>query len=344
MLGVEFEQRNVRKRYRAIVVGNVKNNKGICSTSIDGKKATTEWVVVSRTKSLHSDWITTMDLFPKTGRKHQLRIHCASEMGHPIVGDKMYTKNKKVLCHHKGLFLRALELTFSNVFHHETGKCLHVEIPEPHKFQMYRSKEEARYNKHRVDESNGMEKKISQEEVQEEEVKKYQKEEEEQDEQARINAAALEQDLDMAHEFEDEGRLADAEALYRKILKARTLSLGYDNPETATIAWNLGIVLQDQNMLEDAEPLLLRTLESYEKMLEKNCPDTLVVAYGLADFFDTKGDFERAELYSRQSLNGFMELRSAEDVVDGVEQLCDLLEKQGKTEEVEAIVAKFQIE
>ena len=112
MLGAEFEQRNVQKRYRAIVVGRVEENEGVCIMPIGNKESKTEWKVISRTKSLHTEWITTLDLYPKTGRKHQLRIHCAQEIGgggkHPIVGDKMYTENKHVLCHHKGMFLRAL--------------------------------------------------------------------------------------------------------------------------------------------------------------------------------------------------------------------------------------------
>ena len=87
-LGKEFELRKVQKRYRAIVVGKINENtdSGVIETSIDGKECKTEWKVISRTRSLHTDWITTLDLYPKTGRKHQLRIHCVRDLGCPIVG------------------------------------------------------------------------------------------------------------------------------------------------------------------------------------------------------------------------------------------------------------------
>ena len=34
-------------------------------------------------------WVTTVDLWPHTGRKHQLRRHLAL-VGHPLVGDPRY--------------------------------------------------------------------------------------------------------------------------------------------------------------------------------------------------------------------------------------------------------------
>jgi RluA family pseudouridine synthase len=163
-LGHEFEHRRVHKRYRAIVVGYVKDETGTCTTPIDNKQASTLWKVVSRTRSLHTEWITTLDLWPNTGRKHQLRIHCANEMGHPIVGDKTYTLDQSTLCHKKGMFLRALELSFENVMmqqskagpevekkgqDEEECRLLRVEINEPHKYHAYRSSEERLYVKHR---------------------------------------------------------------------------------------------------------------------------------------------------------------------------------------------------
>ncbi|KAK9851908.1 hypothetical protein WJX84_009907 [Apatococcus fuscideae] len=49
------------------------------------KPASTQFQVLAR----HS-LATWLHLQPKTGRKHQLRIHCATHLGRPIVGDSVY--------------------------------------------------------------------------------------------------------------------------------------------------------------------------------------------------------------------------------------------------------------
>ena len=47
------------------------------------------------------------------------------------------------------MFLAAIGIEFENVKHCDTGLPLKVEIEEPHKFGMYRSKEKALYQRHR---------------------------------------------------------------------------------------------------------------------------------------------------------------------------------------------------
>lgn len=53
-----------------------------------GKESHTGYVV----ESLEEDGSINIRLFPKTGRTHQLRVHCShiSGLGHPIVGDMLY--------------------------------------------------------------------------------------------------------------------------------------------------------------------------------------------------------------------------------------------------------------
>jgi 23S rRNA-/tRNA-specific pseudouridylate synthase len=46
-----------------------------------------------------------LELAPRTGRTHQLRVHCAS-LGHPIIGDALYGTPAHGLC----LLARRLEL------------------------------------------------------------------------------------------------------------------------------------------------------------------------------------------------------------------------------------------
>ena len=150
-----------------------------------------------------------------------------------------------------------------------------------------------------------------------------------------------EENLKMATNLEDQGEYEEAIILLKKLLIKRENRLGQENPETLTIVWKIGIALQDQNKLNEAEPMLLRALEGYEHVLGHNHQDTLVAAYGVADFYETKKKFLIAEKYSKWSLNGYIQIKSIEDVVDGVEQLCALLEQQGKHEEADALEAKF---
>jgi 23S rRNA-/tRNA-specific pseudouridylate synthase len=54
---------------------------------------------------------TLLELQPSTGRKHQLRVHCAELLKSPILGDKKY--NKKPL--HEELFLHAYKLIINDM-------------------------------------------------------------------------------------------------------------------------------------------------------------------------------------------------------------------------------------
>ncbi|MBN1930986.1 MAG: RluA family pseudouridine synthase [Desulfobacterales bacterium] len=102
-LSLQFKQRKVSKRYIALVHGKVEPVSGVVSFSIgrhpiDRKKmstnsrksreAITTWKVVE-----YFDHATLLRLNIKTGRTHQIRVHCAA-IGHPIVGDPLYCKSK----------------------------------------------------------------------------------------------------------------------------------------------------------------------------------------------------------------------------------------------------------
>lgn len=99
----QFKDRTVYKRYVALVYGVVKEDKGTIIMPIgrhpkDRKRisihtrfprpARTDWEVQKR----FADF-TLLDLFLKTGRTHQARVHLAAR-GHPVVGDPVYAKRK----------------------------------------------------------------------------------------------------------------------------------------------------------------------------------------------------------------------------------------------------------
>ena len=52
--------------------------------ALNGREASTEYQVVYRCKN----W-SYLELWPKTGRTHQIRVHLAS-IHHPIIGDQLY--------------------------------------------------------------------------------------------------------------------------------------------------------------------------------------------------------------------------------------------------------------
>ncbi len=92
------------KDFRRRIVVNPGKNK---DKKITGKLAITEYKVVKK-----YDNFSLVEVYPKTGRMHQIRVHMAS-IGHPVAGDKIYggkEKNPEGLGRH---FLHAFYLSFA---------------------------------------------------------------------------------------------------------------------------------------------------------------------------------------------------------------------------------------
>lgn len=138
--GKQFEARTIQKEYHAVVQGSPKNQ--MISLPVDGKSAESSLSVLSTVPSLQNEHLSLVKLSPKTGRTHQLRIHCA-EIGHPIVGDQLYGESGNVM-KHKGLFLAATSLTFE---HPKSGNAMTVSAPIPIKFHALLEREERRFNR-----------------------------------------------------------------------------------------------------------------------------------------------------------------------------------------------------
>ncbi len=92
-LSALFKKREVEKRYRALVWGDLSEqpNPLRVERPIDDKDAISEISVLQLsdegTRSL-------VDVRIETGRKHQIRRHLA-DLGHPIVGDRLYGTGKE---------------------------------------------------------------------------------------------------------------------------------------------------------------------------------------------------------------------------------------------------------
>lgn len=88
---------------------------------LKGKLAITEYKVVKKFRDF-----SLVEVSPKTGRMHQIRVHMAS-IGHPVVGDKVYGKKEKTPEGLSRQFLHAYYLKFSL----PNGKSLALEADLP---------------------------------------------------------------------------------------------------------------------------------------------------------------------------------------------------------------------
>lgn len=70
-------------------------------------------------------------------------------------------------------------------------------------------------------------------------------------------------------------REKQAEALYLKIQKIQTRTLGTEHPEILTFARNLAEALKKQGRFEEAERMHRQTLASWDSFHGKEQPDTL---------------------------------------------------------------------
>jgi 23S rRNA pseudouridine1911/1915/1917 synthase len=101
-LSDQFRDREVYKRYVALVHGSLEKNAGTIDAPIGrnkhnrlrmkvaahGRSAITLWTVKKR-----FDKFTLLNVEIKTGRTHQIRVHMAY-INHPVVGDEIYNEGR----------------------------------------------------------------------------------------------------------------------------------------------------------------------------------------------------------------------------------------------------------
>jgi len=131
LFGNLLAEKQVHKKYIAIVRGDAEES-ALIESKIGDKEAST---LLFKKETLVSDALGSLswlELYPQTGRTHQLRIHMA-ERGHPILGDRIYGEKESDV-KGKGLFLAAVALEF---YHPISNEKMNIEIPIPKKFQKY---------------------------------------------------------------------------------------------------------------------------------------------------------------------------------------------------------------
>ncbi|HAX17971.1 MAG TPA: RluA family pseudouridine synthase [Actinobacteria bacterium] len=136
-----FRERKIRKTYIALVLGSFKEKTGLIDIPIsrskknrkmmdvaaDGRKSETEFRVLKNFNSC-----SLIEVYPKTGRTHQIRVHL-SHIGHPLIGDKTYgNKETEMIAESIGIRRHFLHASGINFIHPFTGVQIDIrdELPE----------------------------------------------------------------------------------------------------------------------------------------------------------------------------------------------------------------------
>lgn len=137
----QFQERKVEKKYLALVHGIIEPEKGEINYPIgrlrggkfgvvnDGRDAKTLYST-EKVYENNLEKFTLVELSPKTGRTHQIRVHMKA-LNHPLVGDKLYVGRKNYRKDIKWcprMFLHAKSIKFTDPV---SGKELIVESDLP---------------------------------------------------------------------------------------------------------------------------------------------------------------------------------------------------------------------
>ena len=144
----QFQDRLVEKTYHAVVWGALKEREGIVEKPI-GRSATDfrKWSAESGAKGELREAVTEykvlvqneewayLEVKPKTGRTHQIRVHLKS-INHPVVCDKLYAPKRSCVLGFDRLALHASSIRFKL----PNGTDLEVESPLPEEFEKAKEK------------------------------------------------------------------------------------------------------------------------------------------------------------------------------------------------------------
>ncbi len=141
----QFKERVVKKAYTALAHGKIVPKEGEISIPVGrlpwnrmrfgvvpgGRESVTFYKVAAYYQdSERKEYYSYVELSPKTGRTHQIRVHL-KYLGHPIFADFLYAgrktakKDRKIL---NRVFLHAAKISF---IHPKSGEEVHFESPLP---------------------------------------------------------------------------------------------------------------------------------------------------------------------------------------------------------------------
>ncbi len=142
-LAKQIKEHSFTREYEAVVMGNLKDEKGtvnapigrnpnnrkkMCVTEKNSKNAVTHYEVIKR-YSGH----THIKCILETGRTHQIRVHMAY-LGHPVCGDEVYGYKTKEKFNFEGQCLHAKKIGF---IHPRSNEFLFFDSKLPDYFKEY---------------------------------------------------------------------------------------------------------------------------------------------------------------------------------------------------------------
>ena len=130
-LQAQIKAKTAQREYLGVVYGSPREDSGVVDLPIGrhfhdrkkmaiipvekgGKPAITHWQVQERFGNY-----SLINFRLETGRTHQIRVH-TSRLGHPIVGDPLYSSNNSVGVNLTGQALHAIRLTLTHPITEET--------------------------------------------------------------------------------------------------------------------------------------------------------------------------------------------------------------------------------
>jgi 23S rRNA pseudouridine1911/1915/1917 synthase len=147
MLKEQFQAHTIKKKYVAIVLGWPRDERGIVNVPIGRSGANIRaWTTarsargelrpavtrfaVKKKFTKNDVKLSLVELFPETGRTHQLRVHL-KHLGQAIAGDPIYAPKMQLHDMFKRTMLHAEKITFKNA----EGKSIEVSAPIPDDFK-----------------------------------------------------------------------------------------------------------------------------------------------------------------------------------------------------------------
>lgn len=143
-----FMERNIQKEYHAFVWGSFKETEGTINEPIgrnkndfrkrhagrgirgESKDAVTKWKVISQFQDEQDQSFSFIELSPKTGRTHQIRVHM-KYLQRPIVSDHLYAPTKMDALGFARVALHARSISFLD----QNDQKVTAEAPYPEDFE-----------------------------------------------------------------------------------------------------------------------------------------------------------------------------------------------------------------